>query len=433
MSAGGSTGGSTAFVWIKLATSKEDAFTRVTITASALVTDVAELSCSKFPRWRLDAGQVRIHLVAESGDEPGGKAIGAALAKKHLLVSAPVTPGAWLVAVPTTPAGGSGSGWGVEVARSSISPRSVKSLESAHSMSREAEASVAFWTLTHAAFPGAALERVQRRLLFGRRPISNRSFAATDFPVAFEAGRFAFSAATLSAEKPPAPTHGIQCIDFSGDYTKDSYGELEVDCLLKLPALIPSDWTRDPAALDPPFFIALPELQHLPERLGPNVPVQVVDEIAGSATHSRFSVEHYPDNSVMYVVGEVYAPLGSEDPLIRTVQKLRQAERTLQFLCAKEDKPVGSCVLGMVFMGPHIDKTLASKLFMSLEYYKDLLPCLWSLYQMKRLLGYHMRTVFQPAVEALLNSTAIAHLAQQQQEQQLALQQLERRLWCSLM
>ena len=228
---------------------------------------------------------------------------------------------------------------------------------------------------------------------------------------------------------------------------------VEVDCLLKLPALVPCEWTSDPAALDHPFFIAPPEKQTLPERPDPNV--QVRDKTAAyEATRSRFSVEHYPVNSAMYVVGEVCAPLGSLNPLKRTVQKLLQAERTLQFLCAKEGKPVDDCVLGMVFMGPHIDGALASQLFRSLEYYMDLLPCLWSLYGMKRLLGYHMRKPFEPVVEALLNATAVAKLtqqqqlmqqqqlalqqqivqllAQQQQQQQLAQPQLERR-WCSLM
>ena len=422
MSVGGSAGGSD-HVWIKLATAKEDAFAYLE-TGGLLVGQVAALACKEFPRWRLNAGQVRIHLVTVSGKKPSEEEVDAAWATgtKPLAVSAAVTSGAWLVAVPTT-SSSSGGGGDVGVARSSISPRSIKSLESAHSMSREAEASVAFWTLAHAAFPGATLERVQRRLLDGERPISNRSFVARDFP-AFEMGRAAFVAATLSAEKPPAPTQGIQEIDFSGDYTKASYGELEVDCLLKLPALVPSDWTRDPAALNPPIFIAPPNLQPLPVRPGPDV--QVAEESAGSAaTRSRFSLEYYPANSALYLVGEVYAPLGGENPLQRTVQKLLQAERTIQFLCAKEDKAVGDCVLGVVFMGPHIDQALASQLFRSLFYYKAVLPCLWALHKKKRLLGYHMRKPFQPAVEAFLNATAVAQLTQK-------VQQLERR-WCSLM
>ena len=134
----------------------------------------------------------------------------------------------------------------------------------------------------------------------------------------------------------------------------------------------------------------------------------------------------------MYVVGEVYAPLGSEDPLKHTVQKLLQAERTLQFLSAKEGKPVGSCVLGMVFMGPHIDAALASQLFGSLEYHQALLPCLWSLYSQKRLLGFHMRASFCPEAAALLNAYAVAQLALEVQQLALDVQQLKSRAWCTV-
>jgi hypothetical protein len=259
-------------------------------------------------------------------------------------------------------------------------------------------------------------------LLDGERPISNRSFISRDFPEAIEAGRAAFVAATLSFETLLIPPTNTQSIDFSasGDYTSKLFQQVEADCLLKLPALVPCDWTRDPAALDPPFLIAPAYLQTLPERPDPNV--QEVDEAAGSSpTRSRFSVDYYPAHSAMYVLGEVYAPLGAEEPLVRTVQKLLQAERTVQFLCAKEGKSVCDCVLGVVFMGPHIDRVIASKLFDSLKFYQKQLPCLWSLHLMKRLLGYHMRKPFQPAVEASLNATAMEQLAQD--VKQVAVQQ----------
>ena len=175
-----SAGGSSTFVWIKLATAPEDEFAYLEIDGT-LVGKVIALACNSFA-WGLTANKLRIHLVAAPGSTsvvPTSVAIDAALAQEPLPVNAAVDSGTWLVAVPTTttPAGGSGGGgWGVEVARSSISPRSVKSLESAHSLSREAEASVAFWTLTHTAFPGAALEQVQSKPLDGSRPISNRTF-----------------------------------------------------------------------------------------------------------------------------------------------------------------------------------------------------------------------------------------------------------------
>jgi hypothetical protein len=97
MSAGG--GSAATFVWIRLANAAEDAFAKIFYTPGQDVGDVAVVSCRYFSRWGLDAGQVRIHLVAASGtEEPSDEAISAALAKKHLSVGAAVASGAWLVA-----------------------------------------------------------------------------------------------------------------------------------------------------------------------------------------------------------------------------------------------------------------------------------------------------------------------------------------------
>lgn len=112
MSAGGSTGGSTGestdvstnFVWIKLVTAKEDAFAYLE-GSSLLVGQVAALACKEYTHWRLNAGQIRLHPVTVSAKEPSEEEIGAAWATgtKPLPVSAAVTSGAWLLAVPTTP------------------------------------------------------------------------------------------------------------------------------------------------------------------------------------------------------------------------------------------------------------------------------------------------------------------------------------------
>ena len=111
MSAGGSTGGSD-HVWIKLATAKEDVFAKIYYSPGKDVSDVAALACKEFPRWRLDAGQVRLHPVTVSGKEPSEEEIGAAWATKPLAVSEGVTSGAWLVAVPNTPGSSGGGGGG---------------------------------------------------------------------------------------------------------------------------------------------------------------------------------------------------------------------------------------------------------------------------------------------------------------------------------
>ena len=105
-----SAGGGSDYVWIKLATAKEDVFAKIYFSPGKDVSDVAALACKEFPRWRLDAGQVRLHPVTVSGKEPSEEEIGAARATKPLAVSEGVTSGAWLVAVPTTPGSSGGGG-----------------------------------------------------------------------------------------------------------------------------------------------------------------------------------------------------------------------------------------------------------------------------------------------------------------------------------
>ena len=109
MSAGGSEGG-TNYVWIKL--DKDVVFAHLKIESAVFVGEVATIACKEFPRWRLDAGQVRLHPVTVSGTEPSEDEIGAAWAPgtKPLAVSAAVASGAWLVAVPTTPGSSGGGG-----------------------------------------------------------------------------------------------------------------------------------------------------------------------------------------------------------------------------------------------------------------------------------------------------------------------------------
>lgn len=94
---------------MKLATNKDDVFARVKISSLDLITDLAERSCAKLPHWHLDAGQVRLFLVAKAGEQkPLPSAIEAAikglepLAEEATLESAGVAPGAWLVALPSS-------------------------------------------------------------------------------------------------------------------------------------------------------------------------------------------------------------------------------------------------------------------------------------------------------------------------------------------
>jgi hypothetical protein len=68
MSAGGSAGG-TNYVWIKL--DKDVVFAHLKIECAVFVGEVATIACKEFPRWRLDAGQVRLFMLAKAaGPKP---------------------------------------------------------------------------------------------------------------------------------------------------------------------------------------------------------------------------------------------------------------------------------------------------------------------------------------------------------------------------
>ena len=109
----------------------------------------------------------------------------------------------------------------------------------------------------------------------------------------------------------------------------------------------------------------------------------------------------------MYVVGEMYAPLGGE-PGKKSAQKLLQAEKILQFLAAKENKPVSECVLGVVFMGSSMNMEMGGRLYSTLFHYSKFLPCLWSLCNLRRVLGQCVQN-FQPSVELMLTNANMKH------------------------
>ena len=116
MSAGGSTGGSD-HVWIKLVTAKEDVFAKIFYSPGNDASDVAALACKEFTHWRLNAGQVRLFMLAKAGPKPQLPAPEALkdlepFAEEATLESAGVTSGAWLVAVPTPPSSSGGGGGG---------------------------------------------------------------------------------------------------------------------------------------------------------------------------------------------------------------------------------------------------------------------------------------------------------------------------------
>ena len=90
-----------------------EAFAKLAVHAGDTVADLAERACAKFPRWRADAGQTRLCLVAHApeADEPPSaeeEARAVELTRPHWALSrAGVVSGSWLlahVAVPAAPA-----------------------------------------------------------------------------------------------------------------------------------------------------------------------------------------------------------------------------------------------------------------------------------------------------------------------------------------
>jgi hypothetical protein len=159
------------------------------------------------------------------------------------LADAGVGAGAWLLArVPPRAA--------AAAAAAAQSP-AVTSLSSAHSDAVEADAAVAFLQLVHAAFPTAHLMDLPRPLVGPvSQPVANRVFAEREFGDAFRRGRAAYAAATLAAGASLRPPVDGDALDFSAGakYAGRDFGELEADCIVKLPPAGLAEWTQDASA-----------------------------------------------------------------------------------------------------------------------------------------------------------------------------------------
>jgi hypothetical protein len=124
---------SSVCVWIKLALT-DDSFTRVYFEPGEVpdAGKVAEKACERFPRWSLDAGQVRIHLVAQPRiEEPETSEISAALSNPHLSVTSVIAAGSWVVAKQITSSveGGGGSPSDLAAAVAALSLKSKELTE----------------------------------------------------------------------------------------------------------------------------------------------------------------------------------------------------------------------------------------------------------------------------------------------------------------
>lgn len=231
----------------------------------------------------------------------------------------------------------------------------------------------------------------------------------------FDSGRDDFNAScVLQAKKPAPPANQIPRNDFdpSAQYCSPDYEEVEFDCLLKLtlPTSYPYKWTREPAQPWYPIFVDTCVKQALPLRSSPpfSPPPYPL-----SGTRSYFSMDFCPSKSTMYVVGETYHAALGDGTNKHLTQKLLQAEQSLQFLCAKEGKlgAVDECILGMVFIGTATDAQ-CEKIYQSLRHYHAILPCLWTLQGLGRLLCYQVRA-YEPAVENMRIQDALANLKEE--------------------
>lgn len=97
------------FVWIKLATAKNDVFAYMEISKGLLfVGQLSSLACLTFPRWQLDSSQVLIYLISKSGEvKPSQSTIQNALVtieplpeESTLENTIGISSGAWLVVKP---------------------------------------------------------------------------------------------------------------------------------------------------------------------------------------------------------------------------------------------------------------------------------------------------------------------------------------------
>ena len=309
----------------------------------------------------------------------------------------------------------------------------------------EDSAGVALLRAAHHAFPTAAIQAVSARLLRssgGGRPLTRRLFEhSREHNEVFISARDAFRAATTDAEWPAPPAATSAALTLarslgprSAEYMNAAYTTLEYDFILKVP--LAADASREWADIDgdpfssagheqPFFFSARQERADVAvaAALAP-VPAALAEVAAPTAVvalkaadvpttvsppHRRsFTDQHYAQGACLYIVGEVYAPLAtSAGYRLSAAKKLVQAERLLQFLRAKERvADVCDCVLGFVFMGPHMDVAMGATLLLTLEHYQRVLPCVWALQCARRLLGLHVAAV-SAAVAAALNGFAL--------------------------
>jgi uncharacterized coiled-coil protein SlyX len=295
----------------------------------------------------------------------------------------------------------------------------VSSLSSRNNCGLEVDATIAFLRLIVRTFPSSQLTRPLLHSLSEKRGNTTRLCREfreknwTCFRAVVEHTLIPGVSATASADSPSAvgSIHPQILFSENEDYASKDYTTVEVDCIVKLPFAPGSAiaWTQDPAhpvdvlVLDAaggsPLLSRMAPLTTSPlpvDAVPTSYPASAVFDAAvsvasgnvtGVDSDSTRSSVHYPSGATHYIVGEVYCPHGPGRS--GAVQKLLQVERILGFLVIKEGKRFAvDCIAGMVFMGPHLNKSMRQLIVDVLTQNQDVLPWLWQLYAYKRVFAF---------------------------------------------
>ena len=304
----------------------------------------------------------------------------------------------------------------------------ISSLITSKSLAVEGNHGVALLQKVHASFPHASIDDFSLVLSSpnaGKTRLC-RTFKRKQWKIPFDAARKKFVARTLAtAQATPNPADNALCFDEGSRFVSRNYNELEMDFLVKLPAMESLLWQCDPNDTNRALrFVAAIDNQRLPDNLPFPVPSLALRESIPDDSQSCRTEKLYPARSSLYVLAEAYAPLPSTPTINVTLsvrQKLLQLERSLTFLIEKESSERKTelfpcdCILGVLIMGPCMTAAQAAALFASLSCYHAAFPCLWALQQAGRFLALQVESAI-PAASSMVTEFRQAALERLQRQ-----------------
>jgi hypothetical protein len=298
------------------------------------------------------------------------------------------------------------------------------------SSSSETESLISFIRLIHSSFPAAALLDDAARHVKGVKgkgglrgrvitcpadPPAGGELTPGDAAIhdAFKATRIKVAEMKTIFERPDS-ARGAAAFDFAADnkYLNTSFGAVEFDCLVKVPAGL-GEWTQDSEAeRNETVFVLTPDgTEDLPPRPAappPELPAVATAAADVSCRDTAYSRDNYPAGAAQYVIGEVYTPATASKFKDGMRKKLVQMERNIGLLMAKEGKfDVRDVVLGAMFMGPFMCRSVAQMLGRTIHAYRDALPYLAALLAAPRRVLAVFTPRFEPAIAHLHVSMAV--------------------------